>query len=72
MKSETNTPAQSTSRFHSGRIFAIATVTLTLDARAFSYWDEVNHTWNIDPGKSVIRVCDSSENTPLSAEMEVD
>jgi beta-glucosidase len=44
-------------------------VTIDLDARAFSYWDETAHKWTIDPGKFVIRVGDSSENTPLSAEL---
>jgi beta-glucosidase len=44
-------------------------VTLNLDARAFSYWDEAAHKWAIDPGKFVVRVGDSSENTPLSAEV---
>lgn len=44
-------------------------VTLTLDARAFSYWDESTHGWHIDPGKFVIHVGDSSENTPLSADL---
>ncbi len=42
-------------------------VTLTLDARAFSYWDDAAKKWTIDPGKFVIRVGDSSENTPLTA-----
>jgi beta-glucosidase len=42
-------------------------VTLNLDARAFSYWDESAHKWAIDPGKFVILVGDSSENTPLHA-----
>ena len=42
-------------------------VTLSLDARAFSYWNESAHKWAIDPGKFVIRVGDSSENTPLAA-----
>jgi beta-glucosidase len=46
-------------------------VTLNLDARAFSYWDEAAHKWTIDPGKFVIRIGDSSENTPLSAEVTV-
>ncbi len=46
-------------------------VTLDLDARAFSYWDESSHGWKIDPGKFVIRVGDSSENTPLSADLTV-
>ncbi len=44
-------------------------VTLSLDARAFSYWDEAAHKWTIDPGKFVIHVGDSSENTPLSADI---
>jgi beta-glucosidase len=44
-------------------------VTLNLDARAFSYWDETSHKWIIDPGKFIIRVGDSSENTPLSADL---
>jgi len=46
-------------------------VTLNLDARAFSYWDDKAHKWTIDPGKFVIRVGDSSENTPLSANLNL-
>jgi hypothetical protein len=44
-------------------------VTLNLDARAFSYWDDAAHKWTIDPGKFVVRVGDSSENTPLNANL---
>ena len=44
-------------------------VALSLDARAFSYWDEAAHKWTIDPGKFVVRVGDSSENTPLTADL---
>ncbi|MGC1461113.1 MAG: glycoside hydrolase family 3 C-terminal domain-containing protein [Terracidiphilus sp.] len=44
-------------------------VTLNLDARAFSYWDDAAHKWTIDPGKFVIHVGDSSENTPLHADV---
>ena len=44
-------------------------VTLTLDARSFSYWDEAKQKWTIDPGKFVLRVGDSSENTPLIADL---
>jgi beta-glucosidase len=44
-------------------------VTLNLDARAFSYWDSTAHKWIIDPGKFVVRVGDSSENTPLRADL---
>jgi beta-glucosidase len=46
-------------------------VTLTLDARAFSYWDQPAHKWTIDPGKFILRVGDSSENTPLSADIAI-
>jgi len=42
-----------------------------LDARAFSYWDETAHKWTIDPGKFVIRVGDSSESTPLHADLTI-
>jgi len=44
-------------------------VSLDFDARAFSYWDEAAHKWTIDPGKFVILVGDSSENTPLHADV---
>jgi beta-glucosidase len=44
-------------------------VTLNLDARAFSYWDATAHKWTIDPGKFVVLVGDSSENTPLHADL---
>jgi len=46
-------------------------VTLSLDARAFSYWDESAQKWTIDPGKFVIHVGDSSENTPLQADIDL-
>lgn len=46
-------------------------VTISLDARAFSYWDETAQKWTIDPGKFTIRVGDSSENTPLSADIDL-
>jgi beta-glucosidase len=44
-------------------------VTLNLDARAFSYWSDTAHKWTIDPGKFAILVGDSSENTPLQADI---
>jgi beta-glucosidase len=44
-------------------------VLIQLDARAFSYWSDAAHKWTIDPGKFVVRVGDSSENTPLSADV---
>jgi beta-glucosidase len=46
-------------------------VTISLDARAFSYWDETRHNWTIDPGKFVIRVGDSSENTSLQSDLTI-
>jgi beta-glucosidase len=44
-------------------------VTLNLDARSFSYWDAAAHKWTIDPGKFVILVGNSSESTPLHADL---
>jgi beta-glucosidase len=46
-------------------------VTLTLDTRAFSYWDQPAHKWIVDPGKFILRVGDSSENTPLTADIDL-
>ena len=46
-------------------------VNLSLDARAFSYWDEPAQKWIVDPGKFVIRVGDSSENTPLTSDIDL-
>lgn len=42
-------------------------VTLHLDARSFSYWDEATHGWKMNAGKFVVHVGDSSESTPLEA-----
>ena len=44
-------------------------VTLHLDARSFSYWSESARKWTIDPGKFVVHVGDSSESTPLAADV---
>ena len=46
-------------------------VTIQLDARSFSYWDEAKHNWTIDPGRFVVLVGDSSENTPLHADLTI-
>jgi beta-glucosidase len=47
-------------------------VTLSLDARAFSYWSESKKGWTIDPGKFVVRVGNASDNTPLSADLTIE
>lgn len=47
------------------------TVRLTLDRRALSYWDESQHRWRMDPGKFIVYVGDSSENTPLAQEFVI-
>jgi len=44
-------------------------LTLKLDARAFSYWSDSTKKWTIDPGKFTILVGDSSESTPLHADI---
>jgi beta-glucosidase len=40
-------------------------VTAMLDKRSLAYWDVKTHDWNVDPGKFVVYVGDSSENVPL-------
>ena len=47
-------------------------VTVSLDARAFSYWNQAAQKWTIDPGKFVVRVGDSSENTALTADVTLE
>jgi beta-glucosidase len=44
-------------------------VTLNLDSRSFSYWDEASKNWKMDAGKFLIRVGDSSESTPLEGSL---
>ncbi|HEY0795708.1 MAG TPA: glycoside hydrolase family 3 C-terminal domain-containing protein [Acidisarcina sp.] len=44
-------------------------ITLNLDKRSFSYWDESAHDWRADPGKFTVFVGDSSENTPLTSSL---
>lgn len=45
---------------------------LELDGRAFRYWSEAKHDWTIDPGSFVLRLGDSSENTPLETAITVE
>jgi beta-glucosidase len=68
---KTNRPERELKGFEKIRLAAGETkhVSLGLDSRAFSYWDEAAHKWTIDPGKFVVRVGDSSENTPLAADL---
>jgi len=47
------------------------TVKFTLDPRAFSYWDEKQEKWIIDPGNFEIYVGSSSEDTPLHSTFTV-
>ncbi|MGC2502232.1 MAG: glycoside hydrolase family 3 C-terminal domain-containing protein, partial [Silvibacterium sp.] len=46
-------------------------VTLALDHRSLAYWDVASNNWKVDPGKFVVYVGDSSENTPLTQDFEV-
>ncbi len=40
-------------------------VTVTLNRRSLAYWDTITHNWEVDPGKFVVYVGDSSRNIPL-------
>ena len=46
-------------------------VSFTLDKRSFAYWDDNTHEWALDSGKFTILVGASSDNCPLSAEVEI-
>lgn len=46
-------------------------VELKLDARAFSYWSEKSHAWQVAPGEFQILVGDSSANTPLKSSVAI-
>lgn len=47
-------------------------VTLTLNHRSLAYWDTASNGWKVDPGKFVVYVGDSSENTPLTQDFKVE
>jgi beta-glucosidase len=46
-------------------------VVFSLDRRSFSYWDIDTHGWRVAPGRFVIRVGDSSEDTPLATDLSI-
>lgn len=46
-------------------------VTLALNRRSLAYWDTAANNWHVDPGRFVVYVGDSSENTPLRQAFEV-
>ncbi|MBD5082320.1 MAG: glycosyl hydrolase [Ruminococcaceae bacterium] len=46
-------------------------VPMKLDRRAFAYWNEQAHDWKVSSGKFTILVGGSSDNCPLSAEVNV-
>ncbi|MGC2161181.1 MAG: glycoside hydrolase family 3 C-terminal domain-containing protein [Silvibacterium sp.] len=48
-----------------------AHITLALRHRSLAYWDVATNNWQVDPGKFVVYVGDSSENTPLTQDFEV-
>jgi beta-glucosidase len=50
---------------------ASTTVTLTLDARAFSYWDPAANDWHVDPGRYELHVGRSSAEIAHVATVDV-
>jgi beta-glucosidase len=48
-----------------------AAVTVQLDARSFSYWDETSHGWMVAPGTYTISAGASSRDLPLNAALEI-
>lgn len=46
------------------------TVTVTMDRRAFAYWEESIHEWFVEPGRYVIEAAASSRDIRLDAAVE--
>lgn len=46
-------------------------VSITLNRRSLAYWSDQKKEWEVDPGKFVVFVGDSSEDTPLTQEFQV-
>ena len=46
-------------------------LTVSLDPRAFAYYDTGAKKWTIDPGKFTVHVGDSVEATPLQGTVEL-
>ena len=46
-------------------------VTITIPREAFRHWDETTHQWAIESGKAILRIGGSSENMPISAEVNL-
>ncbi|MGC2497962.1 MAG: glycoside hydrolase family 3 C-terminal domain-containing protein [Acidobacteriaceae bacterium] len=46
-------------------------VSVTLDRRSLAWWSDEKKDWEVDPGRFVVFVGDSSENTPLTRDFEV-
>ena len=46
-------------------------VTITIPREAFRHWDETTHQWAIESGKAILRIGGSSENLPISAEVNL-
>lgn len=47
-------------------------VSVTLNQRSLAYWSDQEHGWQVDPGQFVVYVGDSSENTPLTRNFQVE
>jgi beta-glucosidase len=46
-------------------------VTVALERRSFAYWSDAKNNWQVDPGRFIIYVGDSSEHTPLTESLQV-
>ena len=46
------------------------TVTVTLDRRAFAYWEERTHAWRVEPGRYQIEAAASSRDIRLSVPID--
>ena len=66
-------PAKELKGFEKVRLAANETkhITVSLDRRSLAYWSDQKNGWQVDPGQFVVFVGDSSENTPLTQNFQV-
>ena len=66
-------PAKELKGFEKIRLAANETkhVAVTLDRRSLAYWSDEKNGWQVDPGRFVVFVGDSSESTPLTQDFQV-
>ena len=71
--SKVNRPVKELKGYRKVRLASRETqhVSMELNRRSLAYWSAEKNGWQVDPGKFVVFVGDSSENTPLTQEFTI-